>query len=260
MRKVGAWVAGIVVGWLVVLAVFGMVYGGRAGDRVAGRVADSLGATVTIEDTNLKMVRGGIVLEGFKARKDDLGHLALDVASIDCDLPPLGLVLFDRVCSDLVIDEVRLEVSALAVFRFQKPKKKPFRTEHVTIRDARLAFSPSAFVPGLGKIEIQVDAVEAGPTVFKTPLSWIFAMEELHATLDLPGSIVVELHYKAGVLRARGGVFGSSPVEIPLALPVADASDDAQAEISKLVAFGRNLAEQLAVRRAEDWIRSKLSF
>ena len=49
-------------------------------------------------------------------------------------------------------------------------------------------------------------------------------------------------------------------MEIPLALPVAEAGDDAQAEMAKLVAFGRNLAEQLAVRRAEDWIRSKLPF
>ena len=260
MKRIAAGVGGLIALWIAVLAIVSVFYSGRAGERVATRVADSLGAEVTIADTNLKLVRGGVVMEGFKARKDDLGHLAIDIASIDCDLPPLGLALFDRVCSDLVIDKVRLEVSTLAVFRFKKPKRTPFRTEHVRIRDAQLTFSPSAFVPDLGKIDIQVDEVEAGPTVFKTPLSWLFSMTRLTSTLDLPGDIVVELHYERGLLRAKGGIFGSTPVELPITLPVADAADDAQAEMAKLVAFGKDLAKELVEHRAKDWLKSKLPF
>ena len=205
------------------------------------------------------MVRGHLELSGLKVRKDDIGHLAIDIANIRCDLLPLGLVLVDRECRDLVIDHVRLEVSTLAVFKFKKPKKKPFRVQHVEINDAVLAFSPSAFLPDLGKIEIKVEYVEAGETVFRTPLSWIFTMKELRATLDLPAGIVVKLHYKDGVLRASGGVFGSTPVELPFAIPLTSEGDDAQIEIQKLVELGKVLAEELVEKRAKDWLKSKLS-
>ena len=98
----------------------------------------------------------------------------------------------------------------------------------------------------------------AGPTTFKTPLSWLFTMRELDATLALPAGISLELRYADGVLRARGGIFGSTPVELPVTLPVAEAADDAQAEIATLVTFGKDLARQLVERRASDWVRSKL--
>ena len=239
-------------------SIVGFAYGGRAGDKVAARIGDSLAATVTVDDSNLALVRGRLALTGLKVRKDDVGHLAIDIGDIRCELPPLGLSLIDRECRDLVIDKVRLEVSTLAVFKFKKPKRKPLRARRVEINDAVLAFSPSAFLPELGKIEIQVDYVEAGPTVFKTPMSWIFSMKELRATLDLPADIVIKLHFKDGVLRASGGVFGSTPVELPFSIPITGEGDDAQVEIQKLVALGKQLAEELVEKRAKDWLKSKL--
>ncbi len=244
--------------WIGVLVIVGFAYGGRAGDRVAARIADSLAATVTVDGSSLAMVRGHIALTGLTVRKDDIGHLAIDVGHIYCDLPPLGIALVDRECRDLVIDKVRLDVSTLAVFKFKKPKKKPLRARRVEINDAVLAFSPSAFLPELGKIAIKVDYVEAGPTVFKTPVSWIFAMKELRATLDLPADIVIKLHFKDGVLRASGGVFGSTPVDLPFSIPITSEGDDAQVEIKKLVELGKQLAEELVERRAKDWLKSKL--
>jgi len=244
--------------WIIALVIGSFAFGGRAGDRVAARIADSLAATVTVEDSSLALVRGRLELTGLKVRKDDIGHLAIDVGDIHCDLPPVGLALIDRECRDLVIDKVRLEVSTLAVFKFKKPKRKPLRVRRVEINDAVLAFSPSAFLPELGKIEIKVDYVEAGPTVFKTPMSWIFSMKELRATLDLPADIVIKLHYQNGVLRASGGVFGSTPVELPFSIPITGEGDDAQVEIKKLVELGKQLAEELVEKRAKDWLRSKL--
>ena len=52
-----------------------------------------------------------------------------------------------------------------------------------------------------------------------------------------------------------GSVFGSTPVELPLALPKLDDADDAQAEIKKLVAFGKDLAEKLVAQKAEDLLK-----
>ncbi len=60
------------------------------------------------------------------------------------------------------------------------------------------------------------------------------------------------------MLRASGGVFGSTPVELPFAIPVTGDGDDAQLEIQKLVELGKQLAEELVERRAKEWLKSKL--
>lgn len=259
-RKIAAYAAGAIALWILALVIVGATYGNTAGARVAQRVADSLVAQVTVDSTDLALVRGRIALQGMKVRKDDLGHLAIDVADVTCELPPLGLALVDRECRELVVDKVRLEVSSAAVFQLKKPKQKPLRARHVELHDAVLTFSPSAFLPDLGKIEIKVDDVVAGPTTFKTPLSWMFSMQELRATLDLPAGIVVKLEYRNGVLTAAGGIFGTKPVQLPITIPVADPADDAKAEIAKLVKLGRQIAEELVEKRAKDWLKSKLTW
>jgi hypothetical protein len=259
-RRIAIYAAGALALWGVALLIIGALFGGPVGDRVSRRIAGSLLAQATLGGSDLALVRGWLELDALKVRKDDVGTLAVDVDTIRCELPPFGGALISRTCRDLVIRGVRLDVSSLEVFRLRKPKRTPFRVHHVDLTDAVLTFAPSAFVPDLGKIQIRLDHVEAGATTFKTPLSWVFAMKELRATLDLPANIVVTLAYQDGVLTAAGGIFGSAAVRVPVEIPVADAADDAQAEIKKLVAFGRELAERLVARRAQDWLRSKLSW
>lgn len=254
-----SYAAGAFAMWLVGLVVIGAVHGPRTGDSVARRLGDSLVAPASVGDADLALVRGRLALDRLQVRKDDVGHLALDVAAIRCELPPLGLALVDRTCRELVIDGFRLEASSAAVLQPPRQKRAPIRAERVEIRDAVLAFAPSAFVPGLGRIELAIEHVVAGPTTFKTPLSWVFALRELRARLALPGSITLNVGYADGVLTATGGIFGSRPVAIPVAIPVADAADDAQAETTRLVRLGRDLAERLVARRAQDWLRSTLA-
>ncbi len=246
--------------WLAVLMIVGVVYGGRAGDRVASRIADSLMAEVTLDGSNLALIRGHLVLEKLAVRKEDLGHLSIDVDTIRCELPPLGLAVVDHECRDLIVKGVRLEVSAAAVFQLRNPKRKPLTVRHVEIDDAVLTFAPSAFLPSLGRISIKIDHAEAGATTFKTPLSWIFHLTALAATVELPAGITVKLGYQNGLLNAAGGIFGATPVALPLSIPIPQSTDDAKEEVRKLVALGRDLAEQLVTRRAEDWLRSKLSW
>lgn len=252
--------AGVVALWLTALVIIGALWGGRAGDRVASRIADSLVAEVTVADSRLALVRGHLVLDKLAVRKDDLGHLSIDVDTIRCELPPLGIALVDHECRDLIVQGVRLEVSAAAVFQLKKPKRKPLHVRHVELRDAVLTFAPSAFLPSLGRISIKIDHAEAGATTFKTPLSWIFSMTALDATIELPAGITVKLGYHDGKLTAAGGIFGATPVALPLSIPIPQSTDDAKEEIRKLVALGRDLAEQLVARRAEDWLKQKLSW
>jgi hypothetical protein len=259
LRRVVQLSVGIVAAWLVLLIVLGVVYGGRTGRGVAERFADSLQGKATYGDADLSLVRGGLSLERLAVRRDDaLGKLSLEVAEVSCDLPPLGLALVDRECSELVIGGMRMEASALGLLRLKKAKRPPTRAQRVVIRDAVLGFAPSAFAPGLGRIQVRVERAVAGPTRFRTPLSWIFALEELRASFELPAGLTVHIRYRGGVLSAAGSMFGSSPVEIPVTLPVREAADDGKAELERLVRFGKELAEQLVARRAKDWLRSKL--
>ena len=259
VRRVVQIVAGVIAAWVVLLIVLAFAYTDRAGRGVADRFAASLQGSASFEDANLALVRGRIELERLKVRRDDaVGTLSLDVADVRCELPPLGLALVDRECRELFVGGMRLEMSSLALFKLRKAKRPPILTQRVVIEDAVLGFAPSAFLPSLGRVQIQVERAVAGPTRFRTPLSWIFAMQELRAKIDLPAGIAVHLVYQDGVMSASGSVFGSAPVEVPVKLPVREAADDGQAELKRLVEFGRGLAEQLVSRRARQWLRSKL--
>ena len=253
----GAAVVGLALGALVVA---GVALEDRTRRGVAGRIAESLHAEATIDRGSLALVRGGLDLDGLAVHRDDaVGHLAIDVAEIHCALPPLGLALVDRDCRELAVRGMRLEVSAAALFRLQHPRRPPLHARSVAIDDARLAFSPSALAPGLGRVAIEVAHAAAGDTTFKTPLSWLFALRALQARIELPAGIALDVSYGGGELRISGGILGAAPVVVPLALPVADPADDAHAEIARLVALGKDIAAQLVAQRAADWLDSKLS-
>jgi hypothetical protein len=259
VRRAVQIVVGIIAVWLVVLVVLGLTHAERTGRQVADRFGDSLQGSATFTGADLSLVRGALDLEGLAVRREDvLGKLSLGVAGVSCDLPPLGLALVDRECGELLIDGMRLEVSALALLRPRKAKRPPMRAERVVIRDAVLSFGPSAFTPNLGRVQIRVERAVAGPTRFRTPLSWLFALEELRASFDLPAGLVIHLVYRGGMMSAAGSLLGSEPVEIPVELPVREAADDGQAEMKRLVEFGKRTAEELVAHRVKEWLRSKL--
>lgn len=260
IRKIAIVVGGALAVWLIVLVILGVAMSGRYGTRVAERVGESLQAQAAIESADLAFVRGRLELAGLTIRRDDaVGKLALDVASVRCELPPLGLLLVDRECRELVVRGVRLDVSSFALFKLQRPKRPPVRARQVIIDDAVFAFSPSALVPSLGTIRVTIEHAEAGQTTFKTPLSWLFALRQLRASIELPAGLTVKLTYANGVFTAVGGVFGTTPVELPITLPVADPADDGHAEMKRLVTLGRDLAEQLVARKATDWLKRTLT-
>jgi hypothetical protein len=250
---------GLVALWLVVLLVLDASVGERTAHGVSDRLAEGLGAKGTVGESDLALVRGRLRLQQLAVVRDDaVGHLSLAVDDVRCELPPLGLALVDGDCRELAVRGVRLDVSAAALFHLHPPVRAPMHATSVLIDDAELAFAPSAFAPGLGRIAVHVDHAEAGETVFRTPLSWIFSLRVLRAHVELPAGITVQLTYEGGMLSASGSLFGSSPVELPVQLPVAALYADARAEVHALVQLGEDLAEKLVARRAEDWLRRKL--
>jgi hypothetical protein len=260
LRRIATYAGVLVALWLGALLAIGIGLEGRTRRGVAERIAESLQADATIERGDLALVRGGIDLEGLAVRRDDLiGHLAIAIAHLHCELRPLGLALIDRSCRELAVQGTRFEISTAALFRLKRPRRPPLHARRVLIDDARLELSPSALLPNLGGVVIAIDHAEASETIFKTPLSWLFALRTLRATIELPAGITLELRYELGQLRVAGSIFGSTPVALPVALPLADLADDPRAEMAKLVEFGKDVAERLVARKAEDWLRSKLS-
>jgi hypothetical protein len=259
MKRILALVGVLAGVWIAVLFVLGFVLAGRTADRVAQRLGDALQATATIETAQLGLVRGNFTLERLVIRRDDaIGKLALAVGEVECDLPPLGIALVDRTCGELVVSGVHLDVSTAALFRAHQPKHRPLVADHVTIDNADIVFSPSAFVPSLGEVRVHVEHAEAGPTTFKTPLSFLFALEQLRAVFQLPAGITLRIAFADDQLVASGSLLGATPLTIPLRMPARDDADDAAAEIHKLAAFGKDLAERVVAARAGRWLETKL--
>lgn len=257
VRRVALISCGILVIWLIVLAVLDRALEDRQARHTTERLGESLQATATVGATDLALIRGRLDFEQLAVHRDDVvGHLAIDVASVRCELGPLGWALIDHACRELSVAGVRLEVSAAALFQLKHPKRPPIHVGRVEIDDATLVFAASAIAPGIGAIEIHIDHAVSGATVLRTPLSWIFTLDELRARIDLPAGIAVHVAYAGGVLSASGALFGKTPVELPVALPSSDG--DAHAELELLAKLGKDLAERLVAKRAEDWLKSRL--
>jgi len=257
-KRAGIAVAGVAIAWLIALLVIGWVYGERYADGVADRLSESLHGSSVVGGHDLAMVRGRLTLDHLQVDRDDtVGKLRLDVGSVRCELLPLGGALFDRTCRVLAIEDLQLDLSTFAVFQLRKPKRPPIHASSVVIDHAVMVLSPTAVAPSLGRMRLVIDHAEAGDTVFKTPLSWLFSLDVLRATLELPiGAIRIE--YGQGMLSASGSFLGSHPVALPYPLPVADLADDPPAEMKRLVAVGRELAEKLVAQKTRQWLRSKL--
>jgi hypothetical protein len=87
-------------------------------------------------------------------------------------------------------------------------------------------------------------------------LSWLFALDELRAKLELPGDIALRVSYAGGILAVSGALFGSQPVELPIELPRAALAGDAKAEVALLATVGKQIAERVVAKRASDWLRA----
>jgi len=258
MRRVLIAIVAGLLGWLVVLVALDLVLGARQERRTCDRLAESLHATATVQSSDLALIAGRWQFSGLAVRKDDaVGRLAIDVADVRCELPPLGWTLIDRDCRELAIRDAKLEVSSNAVFRLEHPKRRPIHAERLVIDNATLTFLPSAFAPNMGQIEIHIDHAESGPTTLRTPMSWLFALRELRARLALPANVTLDLTYMKGTLGVTSSLLGA-PVDIPLELPDPTQALNGHEENLMLAKLGKDVAERVVAQRAQDWLKSKL--
>ena len=101
MKRAAKIAAGVLAGWIVVLFFLGFALGSRQERKTTERIGESLQALVTIETSDLALIRGRWSFEKLAVRHDSLlGKLALDVGGVRCELGPLGWALVDRIFQD----------------------------------------------------------------------------------------------------------------------------------------------------------------
>ena len=251
-RRIAIAAIALVALWLIALVVISAIVGRDQPARISSRLGESLQGSASVGDVDLALVRGTLSIDQLRVRRaDEVGTLALDVPEVRCELAPLGGALFDRDCNALAVRGVRLEISSLAVLHPRHPQRAPIHAGRVSIADSSLAIA----VPAIGNVTLRIDRAEAGPTVLRTPLSWIFALDGLDATIELPAGLSLHLTYAGGMLGASGALFGQSPVVVPVVLP--HPSGDAHDETRALVELGEDVAERLVAKRAADWIQQR---
>jgi hypothetical protein len=152
------------------------------------------------------------------------------------------------------VDGVEASVDGWGVLRIRPPRRPPVSIDELAIDDAHLVFAAASWAPRWARFAVVIDHAEAGATVLRTPLSWVFALERLDARLVVPGVAPVALHYERGRLEASGGLFGADPVSIPVVLPAPEPGHEGQ----QLAALGKDVAERLALARASGWIMDEL--
>lgn len=240
--------AGLVAAWLAALLLLGVVVGGRKGRAIADRLGESLHGEATVDGSELALIRGRLEVDGLRVRRDGpTGTLALDVGELRCELPPLGLALFDGACRELALDGFALDVSSFDVLRVPRPRHEPIHAGAVAIAGAVLKFPIAG-----GRGEVRLDA-RAAATTFKTPLSWVLALDALRATLVLPQG-TIEVAYRGGVLVVSGGLF-TEPIALAVVPPRAAPDDDATAELRRIVGWGRGVVAELMKRQLDHVLR-----
>ena len=161
-------------------------------------------------------------------------------------------MLWDRDARAVRVTGGRLQVSGLAVLRLPpRPARPPIRIGALALDDCALVLMATGSWPGLARVELTIERARSRATVLRTALSWLFTLEELVARVELPAGVVVRLEYRAGVLSAAGGPFGSAPVVVPFVIPAVDDAD----EVEQLAALGKELGKQLAIAQARRWWR-----
>ena len=240
--------------WTAALVVAGFAARGCVGERMRARLADSLDADVRLDGVDVALVRGDVELDGLAIARDHDGRLRVAVDRIDAGIAPLGAYLWDHSFGRVHLGGVDVLVDGWGVLRIRPPRRPPVAFDELAIDDAKLVFAAASWAPRWARFAVVIDHAEAGATVLRTPLSWVFALEELDARLVVPGVAPVELHYDRGRLEASGGLFGDDPVSIPVVLPAPEPGREGQ----QLAALGKDVAERLALARASGWIMDEL--
>ncbi len=218
LRRIGAGLAAVAGLWLVILLTIGWTADGCARDRAQARLAASMRATVTIGEVDLGLVTGAIAIRDLRVLKDDRGLFRLGIKQLDVDVLPLGLALLQDSVGEVHARGVDVELSALGALELGGEGKAPVTFDRLVIDDLHVSLAAVSVLP-VGRLEVTVERAVAGKTTLRTPLSWLFALQELRARVELPLGLTVRVAYRAGTLTLSGDLFGTQAMNSKHKLP-----------------------------------------
>jgi hypothetical protein len=247
--------------YLLLLIGLGVALRGRVAERVEQRMAAALDAEVEVGRVSLSLLTGSIELGDIRVERRQGGHVAIQIERIEVDVAPLGWVIFDREPEHVSVRGARMSVDAPGVLTLpEQPERPPLRIGGMYLEDIRLEMKISDWLPGLGRIEVAIDRGRAGPVALQGSLDWVFAVRELNASAELPGSRQVTIDYGEGTLRLGGGPLGSlgslgslgaRPVSVPFELP---APPPGAPEAEKIRILGHAIIKAVGYEVSRRWL------
>ena len=202
LRRIGLGLAVAVGGWIVALVVLGSLGADAARARLQADLARALGAEVHVDELDLALVRGVVAARGVRMHKTTGGELDVEVAAARADVAPLGGVLATQRLRSLTARGITVRASNRAVLTGQVLGDQPLVADAIAIDDAHVELGAGTLVPGIA-VTIDARRVRAGPTRLVTPLSWVLALRELDARLDVIGG-PVDVTLRGTTLTAVG--------------------------------------------------------
>lgn len=249
-RTLGILVGSLAAAWLGFLALGGFMLRGCVERGARERIAAALDADVTIGATSFSVWRGRVELEDVVAVRKHGGAVELRIDSVEADLAGWGWVLFDRDIDRAAVRGAHLSLSARGLAAVAQRERHPMAIGELVVEDSSVAVMPTAFMPGIGRVEARLARAVARPANLTGGLSWLDAVVELDATVSAPAGVSVTTRYRPGSLALSGSWFGSAPITIPFEIPDLDPDDDELGQLEVLVSEVIRAAGRGVVREA----------
>jgi hypothetical protein len=250
-RTLGILVGSLTAAYLGFLALGGLVLRGCVERGARERIAAAFDAEVTIGATSFSVWRGRVELEDVVAVRKHGGTIELHIDSVEAELAGWGRVLFDRDVDRAVVRGVHMNLSARGLAAMARRPRQPLELGELVLEDSSVAVMPTAFMPGIGRVEAQLTRAVARPANLTGGLSWLEKLVELDATVTAPAGVAITTRYRPGSLALSGSWFGSAPITIPFEIPHLDPEADELAHVRVLVtevvrAAGRGIVQNAA--------------
>lgn len=250
-RTLGILVGSLAAGYVGFLALGGLFLRGCVEEGARERIAAALDAEVSIGATSFSVWRGRLELEDVVAIRKHGGTIELHMDSVEAELAGWGRVLFDRDIDRAVVRGAHMSLSARGLAAVARRERQPLEIGELLVEDSSVAVMPTAFMPGLGRVEARLTRAVARPANLTGGLSWLDKLTELDATLSAPAGVAVTTRYRPGSLALSGSWFGSAPIVLPFAIPQLDPADDELGHLRVLVtevvrAAGRGIIREAA--------------
>ena len=242
--------------YLAALLVLGVALRGVVADTVRDRLAVSLDGEARVGGATLDLVRGGVTVRDLVVERHHLGTLRLAIERVDVEVAPLGAVVVARAPRRIVVRGAHLTISGAGALDLPERAPSVITVGGIDVTASDVDIVVTTAWPELGRVRLVLERFRAGRTVLRTPLSWVFALEELDARVELPGAAGFAIRYRDGRLSAVGGVFGDAPVEIAIELP----RDPGPDEPARLRALAFELGKRLVIERGKRWLTRRLLF